>query len=293
MSEINDNTQIDDGQQDLFADIFTDSGQQDNGDGDNGDHFTDIYTDDTNTGDGGQQQQSQQSVVNTNTEDPKYKALQDELESYRAYMPIARYLQENPQSLTILQEQLTNTAKQQEAPKLEKPQRPAKPSNYDALDDNPESESYKYRLAMEEYPVKLAEYTEAIYNEKQDKIEAILQQQEAERQQIEQLKSIYGEVTSKHGLNAQEAQEFLKFIKDPNSVTTDKLVQLFKLTKAPSNGAAQTQKKINEFQKRTERTASPLPAGVQPGQSAPQYDENDQFNIGLLRQGNRTKYGRY
>jgi hypothetical protein len=281
-------TQADDGQQDLFADIFSDNAQTTDADSDNGDHLTDVYTDDTESN----QQQQEQTQAN-DTEDPKYKALQDELESYRTYVPIARYLQANPQALNILHEQLSNTAKEPEVPKLERPQRPVKPSNYDALDDNPESESYKYRQAMEEYPVRLAEYTETIYNEKQQKIEEMLQQQEAERQQTEQLKSIYGEVTSKHGLNAQEAQEFLKFIKDPNSVTTDSLVQLFKLKKAPDKSAAQTQKKINEFQKRTERTASPLPAGVQPGQSASQYDENDQFSLGLLRQGNRAKYGGY
>ena len=109
----------------------------------------------------------------------------------------------------------------------------------------------------------------------------------AKRQQQE----IGNHVTSKYGMSAQEAADFVEWGNHPENLSMDNLVQLYKLQKG--QGTAQTQGKVqppSENFKQVQRAAQvPTPMGVVSGQSSTPQPKNpsDSLMDGLINYANK------
>jgi hypothetical protein len=215
-----------------------------------------------------------------------------------AYAPIARYLQENPQLLDVLERELQSGHPSQAGPprgvgeqpgertSLERPEKPLKPRNYDPNETDPESDSYKYRQSMAEYQENLIEYMVARDERRESQAEEQRRIAEQHRQQQEQMAQLASTLKVEHGLNDFEAQDFMRTMMDQSSVTLDNLVKLYKITQGDrGKQSAEAKRKAQDIVNRTGRKV-PLPAGVG-GVNAPQVSDEDIFNASLAHFGNR------
>jgi hypothetical protein len=206
-----------------------------------------------------------------------------------AYAPIAKYLQENPQLLNVLERELQSGHPAQEAPaqgqqaqqtSLERPEKPLKPRNYDPNETDPESESYKYRLSMAEYNDNLLEYMVARDEHRESQMaeqRRIAEQEQAKQTQMSQLAQT---LKVEHGFDDYKAQDFMRTMMDPSSVTLENLIALYEQRlNAQKGGGAEARQKAQEILKRQGRKV-PLPAGVG-GVNTPNYSDEDVFNASL------------
>ena len=75
----------------------------------------------------------------------------------------------------------------------------------------------------------------------------------------------------------------MQYYSSPESLTLDNLVRLDKMRSAPSQAEVE-QRQTAEMMKQKQNTLStPPPAGVVSAQSEPQINEEDAFNLGLMR----------
>jgi len=158
------------------------------------------------------------------------------------------------------------------------PERPTKPrafSREEAYAD-PNSESARYldeyegwRDDMTEYNGLKQEYTVAQMQERLDAQEQVrqdeIQRQQAHAQQQQQMQGVNTHLQGHYGFNDNEAQEFIQQMSDPNSLSLDNLVQLYRLQKGqgqPDQNAGPSP----EFQQTQRAQQIPSPMGVQTGQ---------------------------
>ena len=101
-----------------------------------------------------------------------------------------------------------------------------------------------------------------------DRIEAS-KRQEAAQMQAEQTANIKSHVMGHHGMNENEANDFMTKMSDPNSINIDNLVQLYRMQQggaAPQNNAPA--QPAASFQQTKNAQQVPSPMGVMPsGQS--------------------------
>jgi hypothetical protein len=155
------------------------------------------------------------------------KAISQEM---RDVLPIAKYIKGNPDVLNVVDkslrgEPLGNQQKpeNQETP-IEKPVKPVRPSGYDDIDayqDN-ESESFKYRIAVESYRDEMVDYTQR-ENEALRNTITQGQQQEVRNQQVSQLT---GELINNRGYSQEQANDFINWANQDESFTMDNLITL-------------------------------------------------------------------
>ena len=158
------------------------------------------------------------------------------------------------------------------------PDRPEKPRTFNReeayADPNSESARYQdeyesWRDDMTEYSNLKQEYTVAQMQEKLDAQEQQRQQeiqrQQAYAQQQEQMRGVNSHLQGHYGFNDTDAQEFIQQMSDPNSLSLDNLVQLYRLQKGqgqPDPNAGPSP----EFQQTQRAQQIPSPMGVQTGQ---------------------------
>jgi hypothetical protein len=274
-------------------------------------YIPEIEIPDGNTSGEGEQQQQPAEGQKPPKEDPtRFQYWQSQADQYKqqlelerqqnqslnTYAPIAKYLQENPQLLDVIERELQGGHPQQQAPvqgqqaqqrtSLERPEKPLKPNSYDPNETDPESASYKYRQALANYNDDLIEYMVARdeYREQQMQEQRRLAEQEAQKQG--QMKQMSQMLQVEHGLNDFEAQDFMRTMMDPSSVTLDNLIALYRMKKGGhGQQAAQAQQKAQDILNRQGKKVPP-PAGIS-GANAPQYSEEDIFNASLFHFGNR------
>ena len=224
----------------------------------------------------------------------EFETISQKLEDYDRIAPIAEYIQENPNVLQNVAKSLSgdepavpSQEKSQELPK--KPARPTKPTNYDATEAymDQESESFKYRAALDNYRDEMIDFQENQENlriqEMQNREAAIVhQRQEYERTQA--IDGMKGQLINEYGYEPQKADEFMQFYSSPESVTLENLVQLDKMRNSPSQAEVATRQKAQQMEKQSQRMAIPTPAGVQSGQAEPKFSDEDLFNLGLMAQ---------
>lgn len=161
----------------------------------------------------------------------------------------------------------------------DRPQQPRTFSREEAYAD-PNSESARYlnelenwRDDMNEYNSLKSQYQTALIEDKfnkmeNDRIEAA-KRQEAAQMQAEQTANIKSHVMGHHGMNENEANDFMTRMSDPNSINIDNLVQLYRMQQggaAPQNNAPA--QPSASFQQTKNAQQVPSPMGVMPsGQS--------------------------
>lgn len=223
----------------------------------------------------------------------EYNKLEEQIGQYEKVAPIANYIQENPEILKGVAKSLSGDTppvadnnEQMASPK--KPERPAKPVNYDSSEAymDTESASYKYREALDNYRDEMIEYSEQAeqyrimqLEAKENQIRQAQQQYEAQRQQD----STRNELMSKYGYTPDKAQEFMQYYSSPESLTLDNLVRLDKMRSAPSQAEVEQRQRAEMMKQKQNTLSTPPPAGVVSAQSEPQINEEDAFNLGLMR----------
>jgi len=201
----------------------------------------------------------------------KYK---NELEQMKASQPQAAQ-QPVAQPQEVPQEQSNEFP-----PAPERPNRPRNFSREEAYTD-PSSESARYLDSKEDWDEQMVEYNalhtqyqNAVLQEKFDKMEnqrvEAAKRQEAAQVAAKQQAEITNYVTGHHGMNENEAKDFMTKMSDPSSINIDNLVQLYRMQQgnaAPQQSAVPAQPS-QIFQQTKNAQQVPSSMGVMPsGQS--------------------------
>ena len=171
------------------------------------------------------------------------------------------------------------------------PSKPKKPRTYSReeayADPNSESARYldeyeEWRDDISDYNTKKQEYTVSQMQSKLDAQEqqriAEIQRQEAYAAQSEQMNNVSSHLQGHYGFEGNEAQEFIQQMSDPNSLSLDNLVQLYRMQKGqgqPDQNAGPSP----EFKQTQRAQQIPSPMGVQTGQGGGNDARSDSDSI--------------
>ena len=160
------------------------------------------------------------------------------------------------------------------------PERPQKPYNFnmDEAMGDPSSESARFvqaeqqwRDEMDEYKNMQFEYQMAVLQDERDKMkqerQAEVQRREAEQQQAEQMTNVKQQIMSQYKVDAQTADDFVKVMSDPQSISLDNLWKLYSVDKGIPAPAQQTAAPSKEFQQVKRAQQVPPSMGVIPSQN--------------------------
>jgi len=190
-------------------------------------------------------------------------------------MPIARYINDNPNVLNAVEDSLSsgNTAGQtppqgnQQTP-LKKPERPTKPGNYDPVEavSEPDSESFKFREKLDGFRDDMIGYYEQV-SEQQQNYQAQMQAQQQHQSQLVQLRD---RLQNQHKFSDTEAEQFIAFMSSPESTSEASLVDYYRYRfehkhKMEQAGDNQNRNKIDEMKREKERLSIKSPVAVTPG----------------------------
>lgn len=205
---------------------------------------------------------------------------------YQQFKPVVEFLKQNPEAFEqIIQMKEKNVSSASAASTLQEPSKPAKPANYNAVEayNNPESESFRYRIAHDEYTRELTEFMYA----KQKLVETQNEQrirQERERQlQAEKINGVGKMLQTQYGFQPEQVQDFIQTMNDPNSMSMDNMVNLYKVIKHRTKNGA-----LARTNAAPAPTLPPPPviAGGTGAQTAP--TDDDAFMAGISSYGRRT-----
>jgi len=184
-------------------------------------------------------------------------------------------LQAQVNAMQAMQQQPSQEPVEQFPAPPDKPNKPRTFNREEAYAD-PNSESARYledyeswRDDMVEYNSLKQEYTVAQMQERLDAQEKIrqdeIQRQQAYAQQQQQMQGVSQHLQGHYGFDDSDAQEFIQQMSDPNSLSLDNLVQLYRLQKGQGQPAQNTGPSP-EFQQTQRAQQIPSPMGVQTGQ---------------------------
>ena len=159
------------------------------------------------------------------------------------------------------------------------PKKPARYTREEAWSD-PSSESAKYLDEKESWDTDISQYNElkhqydlAVMQEKLDQQANYLGEQEQQRQnkveQGRQISQISEHVQGHYGLNPEETNEFIRTMSNPESISMDNLVQLFRMNQAGTPQQGVPTGPSPEFQQARNAQQIPSPMGVMPAQGNP------------------------
>lgn len=184
--------------------------------------------------------------------------------------PLLNLIEQDPEVLGLIERKLNTSAGTPAPTPL---QAPVKPTEYNPFDNDPNSESYKYRVSLEDYRDKKIEYLEQQSVRQQEMVQQQIAQAQQEAQARSQMAALQETLVSQHGLTPEEVPVFIKTMSSPQSVTLDNLVKFHRML----NQQAQTQPRAAVIQQqRQNRSVIPMPptVGVQTQQGV---SENDAF----------------
>jgi hypothetical protein len=194
---------------------------------------------------------------------------------------IQQMQQQMQQAQTQVQQQQYQQAPEPEVQEFPPPpQKPGKPRNFnrqEAYEDS-SSESARYldevddwRDKTDEYNSLRNQYDNALVREKMEKMEEeknqTLRVREAQRQQASQLQQVDGLMQGNYGMSAEESKDFIQKMSDPQSISIDNLVKLYRLQNGQGNVApnqGQPARPSPQFQQAQRAQQVPQPMGVQP-----------------------------
>ena len=183
------------------------------------------------------------------------------------------------------QEQIAEPEPEIEMP--EPPEKPVRPYNFsmdEALSD-PQSESAKFvrqeqswRDEMDDYKNMQFEYQMAMLEDERTKMaderQANIQRQQAEQQQAQQLQTVRQQVMDNYKVDATTAEDFVRVMSDPGSLSLDNLWKLYSTDKGI---ATQTQAPAPsaDFQQVQRAQQVPSSMGVMPSQNRQTKDSSE------------------
>ena len=202
--------------------------------------------------------------------------------------------QVHAQSEAQAQEQPKEEAREEFPPP---PVMPAKPRGftYEEAMSDANSESARYLDEKESWDGDMRQYNElrhqydmAVMQERLDQQSEYIQGQESQRQarieQVRQSQQITEHVQGHYGLTPEDSQEFVRTMSDPNSISMDNLIQLFRMNKAGGQAPPVNSGPSEEFQQMRNAQQIPSPMGVLPSQSnQPQISDENQIMDDIIK----------
>ena len=202
-------------------------------------------------------------------------ALRQELEYYRSNTnPAEQSSVSNGQPQAYPQQGL-------QEPSLKEPTAPERPHSYNEVDayNDPQSESFKYRVAKESYRDKYMDFLtkkdQAREQEMQAQYQAQMQQQQAQMVQQQAM----SHAVNNFGWEQSKAMEFVRWSQNPENLTLDNLAKLFELRTNPNPVVKQ---RTEEMQNQANRLSVPKTAAVQTGQAEQPKSDEQMFSDALL-----------
>lgn len=154
------------------------------------------------------------------------------------------------------------------------PERPAKPNNYDPTDavTDPESDSFKYREAMDQYQIDVSEYSLKMEEKRNADAQSFIEQ----RQYGEFINGVRGEVLQ-HGVPNDKVDDFINSMSSQEGINVKNLATLYMLERGllkavPMTGNTPAESNIE----------TPLPASLQAGEAQSEISDEQAFNLGLM-----------
>lgn len=213
------------------------------------------------------------------------------IKTIEPFLPVVRYIQENPQVLDLVERDLTTrnaqVAQVQNPPKP--PERPKRPESYNREEAaTPGTPSWQYNQDLLEYNANFADY-----QVEKDKYQDALRQQEArelarqkqlEEKAAQQVEQIRGEVQQFYNAPPEVAEDFIQWAKDPR-YTRDQLWQIYQLQRG----------NIQPPQRQPQMTSpmGPAPVGAVPGGSGrlpvQQQNISDQYGNDVIEAYRRLR----
>ena len=165
------------------------------------------------------------------------------------------------------------------------PEKPQKPYNFsmDEAVSDPSSESARFvqaeqgwRDQMDEYKNLQFEYQMAMMQDEREKLrtdrQADIQRRDAETKQAEQMNGIRSQIMDQYKVDAQVADDFVRVMSDPSSISLDNLWKLYASDKGYSSPQAPVNKPSGEFQQVKRAQQVPASMGVMPSQTGQNED---------------------
>tara|TARA_Y100000004_G_scaffold35478_1_gene37996 strand:+ start:3094 stop:4110 length:1017 start_codon:yes stop_codon:yes gene_type:complete len=221
------------------------------------------------------------------------RAMSQELEYYKNTLgPINDAIQSDPELLDRLEAKTLSNAPQQGSPAqgnqvgpLQKPEMPQKPHSYNEVDayNNPESESFNYRLAKDQYRDDMLDYYGAVDAQRAQ----IAQQQMAKQKESMVLNQAHSYAQQNYGMDARQATDFVRWANNPKNVTMDHLAKIYQMSTSPSQQVQASQEKVQQMQLQKQRAEIPRTAVVQQGNPAPQITDEQAFSASLIGKNKR------
>jgi len=179
------------------------------------------------------------------------------------------------------------------------PKKPTRFSREEAWSD-PSSESSRYLDEKESWDADISQYNElkhqyelALMQEKLDAQSDYLGKQEEQRrgkvEQGRQIRKISEHVQGHYGLNQAETSEFIRTMSDPNSISMDNLVQLFRMNKAGAQQQTPVSGPSDAFQQSKNAQQIPSPMGVMPAQGNQQTQKDEDSIMDELINSHKSK----
>tara|TARA_R100000700_G_scaffold41254_1_gene60940 strand:+ start:5252 stop:6088 length:837 start_codon:yes stop_codon:yes gene_type:complete len=164
---------------------------------------------------------------------------------------------------------------------LKEPSAPERPVSYNEIDaySDPDSDSFKYRLARDKYRDDymgyLKEKDEVRENQLQEqyRYEMAMQQDNMMRTQAQ------SHAVNSYGWDSNKANDFVTWASNPDNLTLDNLAKLFELR---SNPDPVVQQRTEQMQNQAQRLAVPKPAAVQSGKAEQPRSDEQLFSDALL-----------
>ena len=214
--------------------------------------------------------------------------LREELDYYRNSMaPVEQMLRQNPEVLDSLEAKLSNGQPAGQTPmgvqqtSLKEPTEPEKPVNYNEVDayNDPQSDSFKYRVAKEDYRDKYLGYLKNVDAQRQAEMQQAYQQQMEQQQQEAIRQQAYSHAVNNYGWDNQKAGEFIQWASAPDNLSMDNLAKLFELR---TNANPVVQQKTQEMQNQAQRLSVPKDPSVITGKSEQPRTDEQAFSDALL-----------
>ena len=204
-----------------------------------------------------------------------------ELDYYKQTLePVAKVLQQNPNALNNLQQSPSNGQPAEEQNPLKAPNRPEKPHSYKDVDayNDPDSESFKYRLSNDKYRDDMLDYYGKVdnYRQQQQAMAYEAQREQAAQQQARQY------AMQNMGWDVNKTQDAIRWLQDPNNVSFDALFKVYEMAHAPSKEQVQSQQRVADYQQREERMKVPQSTAVASGTPQAPVSEEQAFSQGML-----------
>ena len=209
--------------------------------------------------------------------------IRQELDYYKnSLAPVEQMIRDNPQVLDQLQQSPSNGQAQGhpqglQEPSLKEPSAPDRPHSYNEVDayNDPESESFRHRLAKESYRDEylgfLKKKDQVREQELQSQMQVQMQQQQTHMMQTQ----AHSHAVNSYGWDANKANDFVQWAQNPDNLTMDNLAKLFELR---TNADPVVQQRKTEMQNQAERLAVPRTAAVQTGKAEQPRSDEQLFN---------------